>query len=207
MALSPTSYAILGLLAARPMSSYELTKEIRRNLHYFWPRAESRLYQEVKQLADAGLTKSARTFTGRRPRTTHTITAKGRRALREWMASPPRPVALEFEAILRVFLAANGTKDDLLQALARAVEDAEDVLATGSAVAHEYSEGRAPFQEQVHVRALIFDFLWSYAQMVRHWAERTRRTVARWDDLEIDGKEGRAIRAIADRVADDPWPA
>ena len=44
-------------------------------------------------------------------------TAKGRRALREWMASPPRPVALEFEAILRVFLAANGTKDDLLQAL------------------------------------------------------------------------------------------
>ena len=48
---------------------------------------------------------------------TEEVVDEVRRALREWMATPPRAVALEFEAILRVFLAANGTKDDLLQAL------------------------------------------------------------------------------------------
>ena len=38
--LTPTSYAILGLLALRPWSAYELTKQVRRSLHFCWPRAE-----------------------------------------------------------------------------------------------------------------------------------------------------------------------
>jgi len=41
MRLSTTSYAILGLLDLRPWTAYELTKHMRRNLHYFFPRAES----------------------------------------------------------------------------------------------------------------------------------------------------------------------
>jgi PadR family transcriptional regulator AphA len=44
--LTTTSYAILGLLAIKPWSTYELAAQMRRNLHYFWPRAESNLYAE-----------------------------------------------------------------------------------------------------------------------------------------------------------------
>ena len=205
MALSPTSFAILGLLAVRPLSSYELTKEMRRNLHFFWPRAESGMYKEVKQLAQAGLAKAERTYTGRRPRTTYSITAKGRRELKKWLTEPPRPVALEFEAVLRIFLAAHGTKEALLQALERATADAEEILAVGSGVAQEYAEGRAPFQEQVHVRALIFDFLWSYAQAVSQWAVRARQTVAEWDDMSVAGKEEAATALIAQTVSRQPW--
>jgi hypothetical protein len=32
-----------------------MTKQMRRNLRYFWPRAESNLYAEAKRLVDEGL--------------------------------------------------------------------------------------------------------------------------------------------------------
>src|SRR5207245_995140 len=78
--LTPTSYAILGLLALRPWSAYELTKQVRRSLHFCWPRAETRLYQEPKNLVEHGLVKATTTVNGRRPRTEYAITAKGRKA-------------------------------------------------------------------------------------------------------------------------------
>src|SRR5690242_14846863 len=55
MRLSTTSYAILGLLDLRPWTAYELTKHMRRNLHYFFPRAESGIYGEFKKLTTSGL--------------------------------------------------------------------------------------------------------------------------------------------------------
>ena len=37
--LSTTSYSILGYLAIRPYTAYELTKQMGRTFHHFWPRA------------------------------------------------------------------------------------------------------------------------------------------------------------------------
>ena len=56
--LTTTSYAILGLLAVRPWSTYELTRQMDRSLGRFWPRAESKLYEEPKKLAAQGLAPS-----------------------------------------------------------------------------------------------------------------------------------------------------
>ena len=36
--LTTTSYAILGLLAVKPFSTYEITKQMDRALGQFWPR-------------------------------------------------------------------------------------------------------------------------------------------------------------------------
>jgi len=41
--LTTTSYAVLGLLAVRPWSSYELTQQMDRSLGRVWPRAVSKL--------------------------------------------------------------------------------------------------------------------------------------------------------------------
>ena len=107
--LTPTSYAILGLLALRPWSAYELTKQVRRSLHFCWPRAETRLYQEPKNLVEHGLVKATTTVHGRRSRTEYAITAKGRKALRAWLGQPSAPPRLESEALLRLFFADCGT--------------------------------------------------------------------------------------------------
>lgn len=53
--LTPTSYAILGLLAVRPYTTYELATQVERTVRRFWPRARSKLYEEPKKLVAAGL--------------------------------------------------------------------------------------------------------------------------------------------------------
>ena len=79
---STTAQAILGLLALRSWTTYELTKQVQRSIGWFWPRAERKLYDEPKRLVAAGLAASSAEMTGARPRTVYTITAKGRKALR-----------------------------------------------------------------------------------------------------------------------------
>ncbi|MGB8791121.1 MAG: hypothetical protein WCD33_06285, partial [Mycobacterium sp.] len=53
--LTPTSFAILGLLAIQPLTTYELAQQMDRTVSWFWPRAASMVYEEPKKLAAAGL--------------------------------------------------------------------------------------------------------------------------------------------------------
>jgi len=92
--LTTTSFAILGLLAIKPWSTYELTKLMRRALLAVWPRAESNLYREPHRLVQAGLATAERVDVGRRRRTEYAITAAGRRALETWLATPASPTTL-----------------------------------------------------------------------------------------------------------------
>src|SRR6478735_8469709 len=111
--LTSTSHALLGLLALRPWTTYELTKQVQRSLGWFWPRAERKLYDEPKHLVAAGLATATEQQTGRRKRTVYAITAAGRRALRTWLGEEPAPPALEFEAMVKVFFADSGTLSQL----------------------------------------------------------------------------------------------
>jgi DNA-binding PadR family transcriptional regulator len=200
-----TANAILGLLALRPSwSSWELATQLRRNMRFFWPRAESRIYQEVKRLHERGLAEQSRTFVGRRPRTTYTITAAGRRELRAWLAQPPRPISLECEPLLRILLADLAQPGELQVALDQVRADADAILAVGRVVAAEYLAGTAPFQDDVHARALVFDFLSHHALMLLAWADRAERAIARWPDLGDDARERAALASITDCLSGYP---
>src|SRR5258706_15243686 len=107
--LTTTSYALLGWLAVRPWPIYELAAQTRRNLRFFWPRADSRLYDEPKNLVAHGLARAQKTFVGKRPRTIYSITDKGRRALAAWLGEPSAPPVLEHEALVKVFFADAGS--------------------------------------------------------------------------------------------------
>jgi PadR family transcriptional regulator AphA len=112
--LTTTSYAILGLLAVKPWTTYELAQQMRKALGQFWPRAESKLYEEPKKLVAHGLARAASEMVGERPRTVYSITPKGRRAMAAWVPTPGAGPVLEFEALIKVFYAEHGSKDDLL---------------------------------------------------------------------------------------------
>jgi len=71
LSLPTTSYAILGMLALRPWSAYELAQQTRRSLSLCWPTAESVLYHEPKRLVRLGLATAKRQATGRRTRTVY----------------------------------------------------------------------------------------------------------------------------------------
>ena len=59
-----TANALLGLLALRPSwTTWELTKQLRRNMRFFWPRVESRIYDEARTLVERGWARDRRSYT------------------------------------------------------------------------------------------------------------------------------------------------
>lgn len=201
-----TANAILGLLALRrEWSTWELTKQLRRNMRFFWPRAESQIYEEAKGLVTKGYAKADRTYTGKRARTTYAITGAGRRALKAWLSTPPRPTTLECEPLLRIFLADFATPDQLQRALDQIRVDAHAILDVGRVVGPEYLAGTAPFQDQLHVRALVLDFLSHHARMLLDWAELTSGVLERWGDPAVD-RNALALEIIRANLAAYPAP-
>jgi DNA-binding PadR family transcriptional regulator len=120
---------------------------MRHCFEYFWPRADARVYAEAKRLAISGLARASEQRTGRRRRTAYAITPAGRRALRRWLATPPKPIALEFEALVKVYLARLGTRDDLVATLEATAADAAYMLEVARNVRQVYLDGCAPFQD------------------------------------------------------------
>jgi DNA-binding PadR family transcriptional regulator len=109
MELSPTSFALLGLLSLRPWTTYELAQQLTRSLRWFFPRAERHLYTEVKRLADAGLASAEVGFTGRRRSTTCAITpAAAGAAGRLQTRHAPRPGG---RGAVRTFAASGRSQD------------------------------------------------------------------------------------------------
>jgi DNA-binding PadR family transcriptional regulator len=197
-----TANAILGLLALRPSwSTWELRNQLRRNMRFFWPRAESRILAELKRLDRDGLAEARREMVGRRPRTTYSITKAGRKQLTEWLATPPRGTALESEPLLRVLLGQLGTREQLERAVDQVGADADTLMDTARTVAHEYLTGTAPFQDHVDHRAFVFDYLATHADGMRGWAERTRKAIADWPDMSDDERRDQALRLIERRRA------
>ena len=195
--LTPTSYALLGQLAWGEATTYELVKAMGRNLRYMWPRAESRIYDEAKRLTAAGLAVAHKGRTGRRRSTTYAITDAGRAALRDWLATPPEGISLEHGPLLRTLLGREGRREDLLAAAAATREHADTMLAIGTQVADEYLAGEHPQQEEVHLRALTFDYLYRWAHLNREWADRTEAELRRWRDTEPSAaKHRRALDRI-----------
>jgi PadR family transcriptional regulator, regulatory protein AphA len=195
--LTTTSYAVLAQLALRPWSTYELAQQRVRYFRYVWPRAESAIYREVKRLAAMRLAKAEREYVGKRPRTVYSITEAGRQALREWLATPVSPFAMDFEAMIRLFIAPLGTKQQLEATLEQVRRDAQEMLAFSGAVKQEFLEGRAVLQDQVYLRALAVDFFISLLNTVDGWAERTLVEVQGWKDLSPDGKNERGLEIFA----------
>lgn len=194
-----TAHAILGLLALRPAwSTYELSQQMQRNMRFFWPRAESRIYADAKALAARGWARSERVEHGQRTRTVYRITPAGRRALRQWLAAPARATALECEPVLRVFLGDLAGEAGMRSALDQVRADADAILEVGRRVAGEYLAGTAPFQDQVHLRAFVFDFLTNHALMLREWADRTEQALGRWPEQTGEERAAAALDTIRD---------
>lgn len=178
---SATSYALLGLLALRPWTTYELAKQVQRSLGWFWPRAERKLYDEPKKLVAAGLATATEQHTGKRPRMVYAITAAGRRALREWLSRPPAPPALEFEAMVKVFFADSGTLEQLRDTLDHVEATARDRQLELRAMIEESRQGPYEFAGRLPINALGLRFELDRQAHFAEWAAWAREQIATWN--------------------------
>jgi PadR family transcriptional regulator, regulatory protein AphA len=199
--LTTTSYLILGLLALRRWSTYELAQQMQRSIHYYWPRAESHIYEEPKKLVAHGLASATREYAGRRPRTVYAITDQGRRALEEWLDEPGRGPVVEFEGLVKVLFAEQAGKKELLATLASIRTEADETRQHHAELAADLADTGGPFPDRLHVNALVFKFMWEQTEALTRWVEWAEKEVAGWPE-DVSPPMGPEVAAVLRAAAD-----
>lgn len=199
--LTTTTYGVLGLLAVRPYSTYELTKAMGLSVGRLWPRAESKLFEEPKKLVEHGYARASAEHVGRRPRTVYSITPSGRRALADWLAEPGAGPSVEFEGLVKLLFAEFGTKHDALGTIARVRDWAVEANDESVAAGRRFAE-RGGRYEQRHGRAMLMGaFLTDFYALVARWADWAAEEVASWpEDIASHRIEPAAAQAVLDRA-------
>ena len=200
---SPTTYGLLGMLASRSWTGYELTRQLRRSLRFVWPSSEGHLYREQKKLVDLGWATVDHEPAGKRTRKRYTITPDGRTALRKWLATEPGEPRLEIEGILRLFYGDSGTPADLVASLVATAEQASAMLGELLGFVEEYLEeggplwmleggaggpgqerltfhGRTQYPERLHVVAMAIEMIAALLAVIRRYGSEFAVEIGDW---------------------------
>ena len=178
--LTPTSFAILGLLSIQPFTTYELAQQMDRTVSWFWPRAASLVYEEPKKLAAAGLATSQLSFTGDRRSTTYQITSAGRKALADWLDTPAAGMRMQFEAMIKVAFADAGDINQLRTAIRDIRSDAEARLTELRDRSTQYASTGGPFPGRLPVVAITGKLLMGQYEAVVRWAKWAEDAIGEW---------------------------
>jgi DNA-binding PadR family transcriptional regulator len=188
--LTTTSFAILGYLAARSWSAYELTKQMRGALRLSFVRTEARLYAEPKNLVERGLATVEEEHVNGRRRTVYTITEEGRQELRAWFEREPTPPTHEFEALLKTGLAEYGTREAMLANLAATEAQALEIIRSGWEELGPYLERVGANPERLHNLFIYGKFFNDYTALLVNWSRWARGQIAaRPEKWPLDAEE------------------
>jgi len=105
---------LLGLLASKPRSGYDIKTVVDRSTRFFWAASYGQIYPELKRLEAEGLIEGEDRPNGGRSRRVYTLTPAGREALLEWMRSEITTIELRDESLLRLFLADELPREEAL---------------------------------------------------------------------------------------------
>jgi PadR family transcriptional regulator AphA len=96
---------VLGLLANKPRSGYDIKTVVDRSTRFFWAASYGQIYPELKRLEEAGLIEGEDVPKGGRERRVYKLTPAGHEALAEWLLGSTTTVELRDESLLRLFFA------------------------------------------------------------------------------------------------------
>ena len=109
---APGDCIFMAFLLWGPASAYDIKKTMAISVSYFWSAAHSQVYQQASRLLRDGYIKEKDAPGGRRKRIL-SLTAKGRKAVNEWLRSPASFPELRDEALAKLFFAAHGDVEQL----------------------------------------------------------------------------------------------
>jgi PadR family transcriptional regulator AphA len=192
--VTTVSYVLLGYLALRPTTAYELTKQMAGSgAALVWPRTRSRIYDEPKNLVAHGLATGNQEIHRGRKRTTYSITETGTTALREWLVEPGRGPSTEDEALLKVFYANFADHESLTAQLDAIRRDLVTKYEGVEASLEQLARGEHIYPEREHMtNIMIRHFVESLDARLR-WLDDTEKMVSDWPDTLIDDRR----RAVA----------
>jgi PadR family transcriptional regulator AphA len=129
MALTPSSYVVLGMLNIGARSGYEIKRFVELSARFFWAISPVQIYPELKRLEEAGLIRGSDDQRGGRRRRLFELTPLGRETLRDWLRNEEDPtVEWRDKGLLKLFFAdALGPEDSV--ELVRALRERAERLA------------------------------------------------------------------------------
>jgi DNA-binding PadR family transcriptional regulator len=100
--------AILGLLAIRPMSGYDLSRSYQRALQQIWYAPLAQVYPTLRKMQRDGLLRVVVKVQRHRPnRKVYSLTPEGRKLVVQWLSEPPALPRMHHEFIHKLFLLSN----------------------------------------------------------------------------------------------------
>lgn len=190
-------YALLGLLAIRPWTGYELATQVGRSLQLVWPASRATLYRDQASLVERGWARARNETTGARQRKRYTITAAGRRALQSWFATEPAPAAFSIEAIVRAWLVDQAASGDVARALHSTANDARQRLSVMAATSRHYLAGEGDFPARAHANAIAADLL---SDLLSTLARRCDEIAAELNNMKGAATDPEAVSRRFERV-------
>jgi DNA-binding PadR family transcriptional regulator len=182
--LSLFSYEILGLVGRKGAGAHDLLRMARQGRILDWA-GESQYYVEPKRLAKLGYLRARKEPGKTRQRTVYALTAKGRKALRDYARTPVSFQPVKSELLLRLLLAdlvgeavtreAVGTLRDDIGELQRRLDEREEHL------------GDIPHRRKY--MQLVIRFLRELLELHLAWIAETER------ELDADDAPGRVTIA------------
>jgi len=115
--LRPLSCPVMALVGRDGASGPELVEMATGAAPLFWSGGGSHVLREARRLADDGYLSARPEPAKTRPRTVFTLTQKGRRAMRQWLAAPSTYPRIQHEAAIRLFASDLGDRRDVVASL------------------------------------------------------------------------------------------
>ena len=202
--LTTTSYAILGLLAAKSWNAAELVEFMQKSaLRFFWPRAGSGVYAEPRKLVAKGLATSRNEQVRGRERAVYRITPKGRRELQKWLRTTGEPTRGLVSERMVQFLALSETDIETARQHARAeLVQAIENLELAAVAYREIAQRGATLPDRIHLTAITARAITELAEHFAETAAWRAQQVASWSDTKLDAeKEAFAIEVLEESSA------
>src|SRR5919201_1106932 len=105
MSSTAVTPVVLGLLALRPRSGYDIKAVVDRSTRFFWAASYGQIYPELKRLEAEGLVEGEDRPNGGRSRRVYSLTPAGRDALVDWLLGDTVTIEYREESLLRLFFA------------------------------------------------------------------------------------------------------
>ena len=174
-------FVILGMLSHTPLTGYQIYKWIEHEYSHFWQASFGQIYPTLKQLADAGLVKSAETAQSKngRGQIVYSITDAGRKTLRVWLRKEPAVEKLRYEILLKISFGDQTESDVLLKQL-------DDFIDRNEAALTEMNDALAMFDrfagqpeaDHIYSRLTALCGQYHYSAM-RDWALEAKQILSK----------------------------
>ena len=169
-----TDYVILGLLAERPLSGYQIKKIIDIRFQFFWSESFGQIFPALKSLTVQGLVEECPLEApGGHAAKMYQITPAGKAALIDWLSQPVEKESLRLEILLKTYFSGYAAPEAMLAHLSAFEESHSRQLHILGLFQEELM--RIPDEDENHGDILrVIDFGQKANRAYLDWCRETR---------------------------------